>query len=272
MPGGGGMAVVQARRRAPVVVPHRQRVRTDLLDVVAAGAVGYLLKSTRLTICALAHARREELVFSRSSPRRSSASTAAHSHHRRRRVAAAERTQREVLAHVAAASRTGPSATRQFISPKTVENHVRNAMAKLHLARRHEADPLGRRPASRSDHPRLTPPTAAASPTRCVLYDRSRHQWHEVSARIEADGAGDPTLRPPDRRHRRRRRLRALGILPHLLPPARADLARRDPSVTGSQGRSRSWPSCWPGDARRRAWIRPLLGRPPARRSWRCRC
>ena len=25
-----------------------------------------------------------------------------------------------------------------FISPKTVENHVRNIMAKLHLSRRHE--------------------------------------------------------------------------------------------------------------------------------------
>ena len=48
MPGGGGMAVVQAlAAELPVVVLTVSESERDLLDVVAAGAVGYLLKSTR---------------------------------------------------------------------------------------------------------------------------------------------------------------------------------------------------------------------------------
>ena len=46
--------------------------------------------------------------------------------------------EREVLAHVARGESYRTVGDALFISPKTVENHVRNAMAKLHLSRRHE--------------------------------------------------------------------------------------------------------------------------------------
>lgn len=46
--------------------------------------------------------------------------------------------EREVVGLVARGHTYKAVADELFISPKTVENHVRNIMAKLHLSRRHE--------------------------------------------------------------------------------------------------------------------------------------
>ncbi|MHB1139736.1 MAG: response regulator, partial [Microthrixaceae bacterium] len=48
MPGGGGLAVVRACAAAtPIVIITVSEAERDLLDAIAAGAVGYLVKSTR---------------------------------------------------------------------------------------------------------------------------------------------------------------------------------------------------------------------------------
>src|SRR4051812_43446659 len=48
MPGGGGLAVVRAcASETPIVIITVSEAERDLLDAVAAGAVGYLVKSTR---------------------------------------------------------------------------------------------------------------------------------------------------------------------------------------------------------------------------------
>ena len=141
MPGGGGMAVVQAlAAELPVVVLTVSESERDLLDVVAAGAVGYLLKSTRSDDlrASLLRAAEGEPVFS---PQLAALLIGEY-----RRLATtggdgslplSER-EREVLAHVARGESYRTVGDALFISPKTVENHVRNAMAKLHLSRRHE--------------------------------------------------------------------------------------------------------------------------------------
>jgi DNA-binding CsgD family transcriptional regulator len=46
--------------------------------------------------------------------------------------------EREVLGQVARGHSYAEIGEALFISPKTVENHVRNILAKLHLSRRHE--------------------------------------------------------------------------------------------------------------------------------------
>ena len=43
-----------------------------------------------------------------------------------------------MLAAVARGGSNKDIAAELYISPKTVENHVRNTLAKLHLSRRHE--------------------------------------------------------------------------------------------------------------------------------------
>lgn len=142
MPGGGGIAVTQAvASSCPVVILTVSEAERDVLDAVAAGAVGYLVKSARpeeLRV-GLAKAAAGEPVFSpqlaalligeyrrmaRSAPDGST-------------LPLSER-EREVLAHVARGESYRAVGDALYISPKTVENHVRNAMAKLHLSRRHE--------------------------------------------------------------------------------------------------------------------------------------
>jgi len=141
MPGGGGMAVVQAlAAEVPVVVLTVSESERDLLDVVAAGAVGYLLKSTGPSDlrAALNRAANGEPVFS---PQLAAMLIGEY-----RRLATSSKDgglplterEREVLAHVARGETYKAVAESLFISPKTVENHVRNTMAKLHLSRRHE--------------------------------------------------------------------------------------------------------------------------------------
>jgi DNA-binding NarL/FixJ family response regulator len=142
MPGGGGIAVAEAvAAQCPVVILTVSESERDVLDAVAAGAVGYLVKS----------ARPEEL---RAALRRSAAGEPVFSPQlaalligEYRRLATSGPTgstlplterEREVLAHIARGESYKAVGEALFISPKTVENHVRNTMAKLHLSRRHE--------------------------------------------------------------------------------------------------------------------------------------
>lgn len=138
---GGGMAVVTAcAAECPIVILTVSEAERDLLDAVAAGAVGYLTKSTRPDDLrsALVRAARGEPVFS--------PHLAALVLGEFRRMAAAggdgsealSPREREVVGLVARGHAYKAVAEELFISPKTVENHVRNIMAKLHLSRRHE--------------------------------------------------------------------------------------------------------------------------------------
>jgi DNA-binding NarL/FixJ family response regulator len=146
MPGGGGLEVVRrCAVEVPIVIITVSEAERDLLDAVAAGAVGYLVKSTRPDELrsALLLAAAGEPVFS---PQLAGLVLAEF-----RRMAgggggtssgdpAATLTtrEREVLGHVARGHTYARIGEELYISPKTVENHVRNILAKLHLSRRHE--------------------------------------------------------------------------------------------------------------------------------------
>ncbi len=151
MPHGGGLAVVrEVADIAPVVILTVSEAERDLLDTIAAGAVGYLLKSTRsedlrveldelpggepvfspqLAALLIGEFRRLAGPAVRQPARRKPGElTQPHCHH----------AEREVLGLVARGHTYAQVADELFISPKTVENHVRNTMAKLHLSRRNE--------------------------------------------------------------------------------------------------------------------------------------
>jgi DNA-binding NarL/FixJ family response regulator len=143
MPGGGGQTVVeQVAGDVPVVILTVSEAESDLLDAVAAGAVGYLLKSTppEQLRDALVCAAGGEPVFT--------PQLAALLIGEFRRLAVDNPVgpkanplsprEREVLAQVARGSSYRAVGENLHISAKTVENHVRNIMAKLHLHRRHE--------------------------------------------------------------------------------------------------------------------------------------
>ncbi len=108
----------------------------DLLDAVAEGAAGYLLKTTPIGELrdALARAARGEPVFS--------PSLAALVLGEFRRLAKASGAsplstrEREVLQFVARGHTYAAIASELSISPKTAENHVRNILGKLQLTRR----------------------------------------------------------------------------------------------------------------------------------------
>lgn len=146
MPGGGGLAVVRARAQAAaIVIITVSEAERDLLDAVAAGAVGYLVKSTRPEDlrAALRLAAAGEPVFSPQLAalvlsefrRMSSGSTGDDPD---ATVGSLTPREREVLGHVARGHTYARIGEELYISPKTVENHVRNILAKLHLSRRHE--------------------------------------------------------------------------------------------------------------------------------------
>lgn len=145
MPGGGGHKVVRERATdTAIVIITVSEAERDLLDAVAGGAVGYLVKSTRPEDLrtALVQAADGEPVFS--------PQLAALVLSEFRRLSKSGRStddpsgtaltprEREVLGLVARGLAYGAIGEELFISPKTVENHVRNIMAKLHLNRRHE--------------------------------------------------------------------------------------------------------------------------------------
>lgn len=139
MPEGGGLRVVrECAEAARIVILTVSEEERDLLDCVAAGAVGYLLKSTPAADLrdALRKASAGEPVFS---PQL--ASLVLGEFRRLAKTAGADplsEREREVLQHVGRGYAYKEIGERLFISPRTVENHVRNILDKLHLNRRQE--------------------------------------------------------------------------------------------------------------------------------------
>lgn len=140
MPGGGGLAVVRAcGEDVPIVMLTVSEQERDLLDAVAAGARGYLVKSTPPDELrrSLRSAAAGEPVFSPSLAalvlgefrRLSKEATGTNPLTER---------EREVLQHVARGYTYREVGDELHIAPKTVENHVRNILDKLHLERRQE--------------------------------------------------------------------------------------------------------------------------------------
>lgn len=142
MPGGGGLAVVA--RCAPltrIVMLSVSDAADDVLQAVSAGAVGYLPKRTPPDELrdALVRAAAGEAVF----PPDLAALVLGEF---RRLAKHAPPTgakpltdrEREVLAYVAKGHKYADVGERLYISKRTVENHVRNILDKLHLQRRDE--------------------------------------------------------------------------------------------------------------------------------------
>jgi DNA-binding NarL/FixJ family response regulator len=140
MPGGGGLAVVQAcGQQARIVILTVSEAERDLLDAVAAGAVGYLVKSTPMDELrrALWRAAAGEPVFSPSL-----AALVLGEFRRLSRDASPSAPlsdrEREVLQLVARGHKYREIGEQLHIAEKTVENHVRNILGKLHINRREE--------------------------------------------------------------------------------------------------------------------------------------
>jgi len=140
MPGGGGLKVVkECAASTRIVILTVSEQERDLLDAVAAGAVGYLVKSTpgpelreKVRVAAAG-----EPVFSAHL-----AALVLGEFRRMSKTASGQNPlsdrEREVLQHVARGYSYKDIGERLYISPKTVENHVRNILAKLHLTRKQE--------------------------------------------------------------------------------------------------------------------------------------
>jgi DNA-binding NarL/FixJ family response regulator len=140
MPGGGGIKVARTcGEEARIVMLTVSEAERDLLDAVSAGAVGYLVKTTpseelRRALWRAAHG---EPVFS------PALATLVLGEFRRMAKASgpvqplSER-EREVLQYVARGHTYREIGTELFIAEKTVENHVRNILGKLHLNRKQE--------------------------------------------------------------------------------------------------------------------------------------
>ena len=144
MPEGGGLRVVKevAARFAEevkVVMFTVSEDEADLLEAVASGAFGYLTKDTPGP-----ELRRRLLLAAEGEPP-FSPKLAALLLGEFRRVARKEtgrnplsEREREVLQQVARGCTYKQVGAQLFISEKTVENHVRNILGKLHLSRRAE--------------------------------------------------------------------------------------------------------------------------------------
>lgn len=140
MPGGGGLKVARTCGESTnIVMLTVSEAERDLLDAVAAGASGYLVKSTKPDELrdALWRAAHGEPVFSPQLAglvlgefRRLSKEATG--------VQPLSEREREVLHYVARGHTYKEIGEELFISPKTVENHVRNILGKLHLNRRQE--------------------------------------------------------------------------------------------------------------------------------------
>jgi DNA-binding NarL/FixJ family response regulator len=140
MPGGGGLKV--ARRCGEdthIVMLTVSEQERDLLDAVAAGAIGYLVKTTppeelRHNLWRAAHG---EPVFSPTL-----ASLVLGEFRRITKQAgptqALSEREREVLQYVARGHTYREIGEQLYIAEKTVENHVRNILGKLHLNRKQE--------------------------------------------------------------------------------------------------------------------------------------
>jgi DNA-binding NarL/FixJ family response regulator len=139
LPGGGLQIVRACAEQVPIVMLTVSEAERDLLDAVAAGAVGYLVKSTGADELrnALRRAADGEPVFS--------PSLAALLLGEFRRLATGSgpvqplsAREREVLQLVARGHTYKEIGEELHIADKTVENHVRNILGKLHLSRRQE--------------------------------------------------------------------------------------------------------------------------------------
>ena len=139
MPGGGGLKVVKTcAALTTIVMLTVSEAERDLLDAVAAGAMGYLVKSTPPEDLrrALVKAARGEPVFS--------PQLAALVLGEFRKLVRKDGTsplsdrEREVLQLVARGHTYKHIGAELFIAEKTVENHVRNILGKLHLTRKQE--------------------------------------------------------------------------------------------------------------------------------------
>ena len=140
MPGGGGIKVAKTcGEETRIVILTVSEQERDLLDAVAAGAVGYLVKSTTgpELRASLRRAASGEPVFA--------PALAALVLGEFRRLAKASSgvqplsdREREVLQLVARGHTYKEIGNRLFIAEKTVENHVRNILGKLHLNRKQE--------------------------------------------------------------------------------------------------------------------------------------
>ncbi len=139
MPGGGGIKVArECGEETRIVILTVSEQERDLLDAVAAGAVGYLVKSTPGPELrnALWRAAQGEPVFSPTL-----ASLVLGEFRRLARSTGAEPLsdrEREVLQFVARGHTYKEIGASLFIAEKTVENHVRNILGKLHLNRKQE--------------------------------------------------------------------------------------------------------------------------------------
>jgi DNA-binding NarL/FixJ family response regulator len=140
MPNGGGIKVAKTcGEEAKIVMLTVSEAERDLLDAVAAGAVGYLVKSTPPEELrqGLWRAAQGDRVFT---PSLASLVLVVF-----RRLAMASGPvqplsdrEREVLQYVARGHTYREIGEQLFIAEKTVENHVRNILQKLHLNRKQE--------------------------------------------------------------------------------------------------------------------------------------
>ena len=137
MPRGGGLAVVQrCATVCPIVILTVSEAERDLLDAVAAGAAGYLVKTAPI-----AELRQSFRAAAAGEPVFSPSLAALVLGEFRRLAKAADANplterEREVLQLVARGKTYKELGVLLTISPKTAENHVRNILGKLHLSRR----------------------------------------------------------------------------------------------------------------------------------------
>jgi len=137
---GGGLAVVRAcADKTAIVMLTVSEAERDLLDAVAAGAVGYLAKSVTPSDLrdAVRKAAGGEPVFS------PGLAVLVLGEFRRitdggHAPASITDRERQVLQLVARGHTYRQVGTELFIAEKTVETHVRNILGKLHLTRREE--------------------------------------------------------------------------------------------------------------------------------------
>ncbi len=137
MPRGGGLAVVEAVATiSPVVILTVSEAEHDLLAVVAAGAAGYLLKTTPPDElrAALRRAAGGEPVFSP----QLAALVLGEFRRLAKQAGSNPLTERErgVLQLVARGHTYAAIGSELGITAKTAENHVRNILGKLQLGRR----------------------------------------------------------------------------------------------------------------------------------------
>jgi DNA-binding NarL/FixJ family response regulator len=139
MPGGGVNVAARCSEITTVVMFSVSDAERDVLDAVSAGAVGYLSKATPTEElrAALRDAAAGKPVFSPALAMLLIGEFRRLSRTATGRNPLSDR-EREVLVEVAKGKTYRAIAEDLYISPRTVENHVRNILDKLHLERRDE--------------------------------------------------------------------------------------------------------------------------------------